>query len=161
MNSGRLSIKWPNLSRTLYRKLFLTFFKYSSIEAHKCHSLAPSSQEQVFHVDDVPVLDQSQPDFPERFRSLWTRSIPVVVPNALTNITLTDVGKEYFIRRYGGHRVTLVDCRNKAKDKRLTLGEYLSEFGHPRSSGGAIWKLKVFIRLIHRVSSSPELCFSP
>ncbi|EIM79778.1 uncharacterized protein STEHIDRAFT_69030, partial [Stereum hirsutum FP-91666 SS1] len=76
------------------------------------------------------------------FQSFWSQGIPVVVSKCLNKITLTDVGKEFFIRCYGFHRVRLVDCCGEKQDKKVSLAEFLSDFGRPRSPNDTIWKLK-------------------
>lgn len=95
---------------------------------------------------DVPILDQTQLDFLPTFHSFWSQGIPVVVSDCLSKITLTDVGKEFFIRCYGAQQVRLVDCRQEQPDKKVTLADFLSNFGSPRTTSEAIWKLKVFLR---------------
>lgn len=107
--------------------------------------LVSIGNEQKITLDDAPVLNTSQPDFWSRFEYLWTRGIPVVIPNSLSRMTLTDVGKDYFMRCYGQHRVRLVDCNGKDPDKKTTLQEFLSQFGVVRAANETIWKLKVFL----------------
>lgn len=73
-----------------------------------------------------------------------------MVNDTLSKITLLDVDKSYFIRCHGAERVSLVDCRRSGAvpdQKKKTLGDFLSNFGVPRSVEDPIWKIKVVQQL--------------
>lgn len=115
---------------------------------HESYRLVPLCKEQVQITHNAPILDQSQPTFLSIFQSFWSQGIPIVVSKCLGRITVTDVGREFFMRCYGHHRVRLVDCRGIERDKKVSLAGFLSHFGQPRSPGNTIWKLKVVARFL-------------
>lgn len=84
------------------------------------------------------VLDVTE----ERFVSLWSRGIPLVV-NGLLSRFHVEWSPQYFIERYGAQACIIVDCEGDT-NRRITVGEFFGWFGRYEDRREC-WKLKVSI----------------
>ena len=98
------------------------------------------------------VLDVTE----ERFVSLWSRGIPLVV-NGLLSRFHVEWSPQYFIERYGAQACIIVDCEGDT-NRRITVGEFFGWFGHYEDRREC-WKLKVSILypLVDNVAPRIEL----
>jgi hypothetical protein len=83
---------------------------------------------------EVPTFRQGHVTFSE-FQRHWSQGIPVVITNVRMQGEWTP---EYFIARYGGKDVTVVDCETEATFP-STVADFFLQFG----KRGRILKIKV------------------
>jgi [histone H3]-dimethyl-L-lysine9 demethylase len=77
---------------------------------------------------------------PEVFPEIWALGLPLVVTGVLSKFKIKWT-PEYFIQKYGSQSCLIIECQTEV-NKRVTVGEFFSEFG---KYGGRenCWKLKV------------------
>jgi lysine-specific demethylase 3 len=87
------------------------------------------------------------------FQSVWSRGEAMVVDIDLSEVSSIDWSPEYFIEKFGSHKVTIGSNLPGGRDKKETVGSFFSRFGRGSRSNTSD-KIKVsFYKLVFSTST--------